>query len=113
MSDAELSKLIGKIKAVLESIETQVARGKVSAETLAAIKSSVDEVRLRLWAIMSAASSGEFENFVQRFRLRRATEINRGLADDIGTGKAGSEHAEFKALGEATGALLAALNQGA
>ena len=69
-------------------------------------------MRLRLWAIMSAASSGEYENFVQRFRLRRATEINRGLADDIGTGKAGSEHAEFKPLGEATGALLAALNQG-
>ena len=111
MADAELAKQMGNIKAVLESIETHVARGRVSPETLAAVKSSVDEVRLRLWAIMSAASSGEYENFVQRFRLRRATEINRGLADDIGAGKAGSGHAEFKALGEATGVLVAALNQ--
>lgn len=113
MPDAELAKLIGNIKSVLESLENQVARGRVPTETLAAIKSSVDEVRLRLWAIMSAASSGEYENFVQRFRLRRATEICQGLADDIGAGKAGSEHTEFKALGEAAGALLWALNPGA
>lgn len=113
MPDAELAKLIENIKSVLESLESQVARGRVPPETLAAIKSSVDEVRLRLWAIMSAASSGEYENFVQRFRLRRATEICQGLADDIGAGKAGAEHAEFKALGEAAGALLWALNPGA
>jgi len=113
MPDAELARLIGNIKAVLESIETQVARGRVSNETLAAIKSSVDEVRLRLWAIMSAASSGEYEGFVQRFRLRRATEICRGLAEDIGAGKLRSELAEFKTLGAAAGALLGALKQGA
>jgi hypothetical protein len=113
MPDAELARLIGNIKAVLESIETQVDRGRVSNETLAAIKSSVDEVRLRLWAIMSAASSGDYESFVQRFRLRRATEICRGLAEDIGMGKVGTDHGEFKTLGVAAGALLEVLNQGA
>jgi hypothetical protein len=113
MPDAELAKLIGNIKAVLESMETQVERGRIPNDTLAAMKSSVDEVRLRLWAIMSAASSGEYENFVERFRLRRATEICRELADDIGAGKVGSQHAEFKTLAEATGALLWALNPGA
>ena len=112
MSEIELAKQIGNIKAVLESIETQVARGRVPAETLGSIKTSVDEVRLRLWAIMSAASSGEYENFVQRFRLRRATEICRGLAEDIAAKKAGSDHAEFKALSSAARALLAALSQG-
>ena len=113
MPDAELAKLIGNIKAVLESMETQVERGRVSNETLAAMKSSVDEVRLRLWAIMSAASSGEYETFLERFRLRRATEICRGLADDIGAGRVGSQHTELKTLGEAAGALAWALNPGA
>ena len=113
MPDAELARQVGNIKAVLESIETQVARGKVPPDTLGSVKSSVDEVRLRLWAIMSAASSGEYENFVERFRLRRATEICRGLADDIAAGKLGTDYAEFVALDAAARALLAALNPGA
>ncbi|MEP7324481.1 MAG: hypothetical protein ABI836_00910 [Gemmatimonadota bacterium] len=113
MPDAELAKLIGNIKALLESLEDNVERGRVPTDTLAAIKSSVDEVRLRLWAIMSAASSGEYENFVQRFRLRRATEICRGLATDIEAGSAGSGHAEFKPLEEAARSLIWAINPGA
>lgn len=113
MADVELTKQVGNIKAVLESIEAQVARGRVPAETLGQIKSSVDEVRLRLWAIMSAASSGEYESFVQRFRLRRATEICRTLAEDIKAGKTGSDQAEHKALAEAARSLIAALHAGA
>ena len=109
MADVELTKQVGSIKAVLESIEAQVARGRVPTETLGQIKTSVDEVRLRLWAIMSAASTGEYESFVQRFRLRRATEICRDLAKDIRAGKAGTNHAEFKALGEAARDLLTSL----
>ena len=109
MADVELTKQVGNIKAVLESIEAQVSRGRVPTETLGQIKSSVDEVRLRLWAIMSAASTGEYEAFVQRFRLRRAAEICRDLAADITAGKAGSNHAEFKSLGDAARALVAAL----
>jgi hypothetical protein len=111
MADPELNKQVGNIKAVLESIEAQVARGRVPAETLGQIKSSVDEVRLRLWAIMSAAGTGNYETFVQRFRLRRATEICRELAADITSGKVASDHAEMQALGEAARALAASLTK--
>ena len=112
MADPDFSKQLGNIKAVLESVENQVARGKVPPDGLEQIKGSVDDVRLRLWAIMSAASSGEYENFAQRFRLRRAIEIVQGIADDLRSGKIGKEHAEFQGLGKATRALMDALNQG-
>ena len=111
MADAELARQVGNIKAVLESIEAQVERGKVPPEALADIKARVDEVRLRLWATMSAASSGEYETFAQRFRLRRATEICRGLADDITSGKAGTGHAEAQTLRAAVQSLAAALGK--
>jgi hypothetical protein len=113
MADQEFAKQLGNIKAVLESVENQVSRGKVPPQGLEQIKSSVDEVRLRLWAIMSAASSGEYENFAQRFRLRRATEICQGLADDLTSGKLSVDHAEFQGLVNASRVLLAALSKGA
>jgi hypothetical protein len=111
MADQELNKQLANIKAVLESVENQVSRGKVPPTGLEQVKSSVDDVRLRLWAIMSAASSGEYENFAQRFRLRRAVETLQGLADDVTAGKISSEHMEFQALVQAAGALTAALKK--
>jgi hypothetical protein len=113
MADQDFARQLGNIKAVLESVENQVARGKVPPDGLEQIKSSVDDVRLRLWAIMSAASSGEYENFAQRFRLRRAIEIVQGIADDLKAGKIGSDHAEFETLARSTRSLMEALNKGA
>jgi hypothetical protein len=113
MPDAELAKLIGNIKAVLESMETQVERGRVSNETLAAMKSSVDEVGSGCGPSCRPPVPASTRTSWSVFRLRRATEICRGLADDIGAGRVGSQHTELKTLGEAAGALAWALNPGA
>lgn len=112
MADPELGKQIGNIKAVLQTIEAQVARGRVPAEGLDQVKASVDDVRLRLWAIMSAASSGEYGSFVERFRLRRAAEICAGITDDLVAGKIGKQHAELATLTEALTRLLAQIKGG-
>jgi phosphoglycolate phosphatase-like HAD superfamily hydrolase len=108
VSELDLGKQVSNIRAVLQTVEAQVARGRVPQEGLADFKSAVDEVRLRLWGIMSAASSGEYDSFVERFRLRRATEILRELAQDVQEGKVPKGHPEMEWLIEAARNLIAA-----
>jgi hypothetical protein len=108
VSELDLGKQVSNIRAVLQTVEAQVARGRLPQEGLADFKSAVDDVRLRLWGIMSAASSGEYDSFVERFRLRRATEILRELAQDVQGGKVPKGHPEMEWLIEAARNLIAA-----
>ncbi len=107
MTELDLGKQVANIRAVLQTVEAQVARGRIPEEGLADFKSAVDDVRLRLWGIMSASSSGEYDSFVQRFRLRRATEILRELAQDVQQGKVAKGHPEMEWLTEAAQNLIA------
>jgi len=51
-------------------------------EGLQDLKSAVDDVRLRLWAVLMEATSAGERDFGERFRLRRATEILQGILGD-------------------------------
>lgn len=107
MTELDLGKQVANIRAVLQTVEGQVARGRLPEEGLVDFKSAVDEIRLRLWGIMSAASSGEYDSFVERFRLRRATEMLKEINQDIHTGKLAKEHPEMEWLSEAARTLIA------
>jgi hypothetical protein len=68
-------------------------------EGLQDLKSAVDDVRLRLWAVlMEATSSGE-RDFGGRFRLRRATEILQGILGDAEAGRLKLTSGEAAELG--------------
>ena len=48
-------------------------------EGLAEFKSSVDDLRLRLWGLMSAGTANDYRAFQERFRLRRTQrDLRRG-----------------------------------
>lgn len=68
-------------------------------EGLQDLKSAVDDVRLRLWAVlMEATSSGE-RDFGERFRLRRAGEILQGILKDAEAGSLSLSSKEAADLG--------------
>lgn len=68
-------------------------------EGLQDLKSAVDDVRLRLWAVlMEATSSGE-RDFGERFRLRRAAEILQGILGDAEAGRLQLSSREASELG--------------
>jgi hypothetical protein len=56
-------------------------------EGLEDLKSSVDEVRLRLWGVLMSSSAHGEKDFSERFRLRRAAEILQGLLADVEAGR--------------------------
>jgi hypothetical protein len=105
MPEAGFTEQIATLNATLQAIESRVATGEVTGDALSEFKSSVDDMRLRLWAVLSAGSANDYRTFQERFRLRRAKEICRGLEGDIKNGVMSPRHEELLPLAQAAGAL--------
>jgi hypothetical protein len=105
MAEASFADQVATFNTLLDTIETRVARGDVSRDAVADFKSSVDELRLRLWAVLGAGSATDYRAFQERFRLRRAKEICRGLDDDLQAGALSRIHEELRPLGQAAATL--------
>src|SRR4051812_8521063 len=105
MAEPSFADQIATFNTVLETIETHVARGDVPRDAVADFKSSVDELRLRLWSVLGAGSATDYRAFQERFRLRRAKEICRGLEDDLEAGALSPGREELRPLAQAAGSL--------
>src|SRR3954465_5886176 len=101
MAEPTLLEQVAILNATLKAIESRLARGQVPVEGLEDFKAALDDMRLRLWGLLSAAGADDFKGFQERFRIRRATEMCRGLSGDLGTGALGRRHPELAGLREA------------
>lgn len=75
------------------------------------LKSALDDARLRLWGVLVAANSEDYQAFADRFRMRRAAEMCRSLAEDaqngrlrLGSHEAGELAASVRTLSQRLGA---------
>jgi hypothetical protein len=105
MSETSFTDQVARFNGILLAIETRVAGGEVSQEAVADLKSSVDDLRLRLWSVLGTGSANDYRAFQERFRLRRAKEICRGLEDDLQAGALSPRYEELLPLGLAAGSL--------
>ncbi|HSE26814.1 MAG TPA: hypothetical protein VLA95_01195 [Gemmatimonadales bacterium] len=88
------------VLASIQTIENQVARGRIPGHILGEFKSGVDEVRLRLWALMASATSGD-PAALQRFRLLRTAEVCRNTSAALGTGEIDDRLPEVEQVADA------------
>lgn len=105
MSETSFADQVAAFNGLLETIEARVAGGGVPRDAVAGLKSSVDDLRLRLWSVLGTGSANDYRAFQERFRLRRAKEICHGLEDDLHAGALNPRHEELRPLGEAAGSL--------
>ena len=105
MTDPAFASQLGALTAALESFEARITSEEVPQEALAGLKSAVDDLRLRLWGVLSTGSADDYRAFQERFRLRRATEICEDIESELSTGLMNPRHDELRRLGEAAGAL--------
>jgi hypothetical protein len=101
MAEPNFANLVTTLHSTLQNVEAGLARDPEPVEALEDFKATLDDMRLRLWGLLSAAGADDFKAFQERFRLRRATEMCRGLSDDLGTGSLGRRHPELTGLREA------------
>jgi hypothetical protein len=98
MAEPTLLEQVAILNATLKAIESRLARGQVPVEGLEDFKSALDDMRLRLWGLLSAAGGDDYRGFQERFRIRRATEMCRGLSGDLRVGSVSGRHAELSSL---------------
>ena len=105
MTDPAFANQLSALTAALESFEKRIISEEVPKEALAGLKSAVDDLRLRLWGVLSTGSADDYRAFQERFRLRRATEICEDIESELSTGLMNPRHEELRRLGEAAGGL--------
>jgi hypothetical protein len=111
MAEPSFAEQVATLNATLSAIEERLAQGKSPVEGLEDFKSALDDVRLRLWGLLSAAGGDDYKGFQERFRIRRATEMSRGLGGDLRTGAINGRHRELTGLREAANELAQSIEQ--
>jgi hypothetical protein len=111
MAEPSFVDQVATLNATLNAIEERMAGGEAPIEGLEDFKSALDDVRLRLWGLLSAAGGDDYKGFQERFRIRRATEMTRGLGGDLRTGAISPRHRELAGLKEASSELSQSIEQ--
>ncbi len=110
MTEPSPQSRVSAMRATLQTIEAQIARGDLAIDGFEDLKSGIDDLRSRIWAIMAASQSGD-PAALERFRLRRGLELCESLARDVRAGALGTHHKEFLPL-QAAARHLAELSAG-
>jgi hypothetical protein len=100
------------LRSSLKTIDEQLGSGALSPDKMEDVKSAIDDIRFRLWGVLTASNPAEYQAFRERFRLRRATEICHALAVDIADKRLTPTHREAAELRTALRQLLARLPEG-
>jgi len=101
----ELKVRLGLVQDTVRKIESEVAAGRIPDEGMEDFKRAIDEARMRIWAVLTAANDADPAAFLERFRLRRAIEICRGVERDLADGTMSRSHQEVAELSEVVAAL--------
>ena len=83
MPDSPLADSVAMLRGVIQLIDTKLATGNLPPEGLTDLKSAVDDLRLKLWALLVADDSQDYQAYRRRFRLQRAREICRTVVADL------------------------------
>jgi hypothetical protein len=109
MAEPSFADLLSTLNSTLRAIEVRIALGRAPAEGLEDFKSALDDMRLRLWGLLGATTGDK--GFQERFRIRRATEMCRGLGGDLRSGAVSGRHPELARLRETATELGTSIDQ--
>jgi len=101
-----VEKPIASIRATLQSVEAQLATPGLPREVIEDVKRAVDDLRLRVWANLTASGAPDAEAVLLRCRLRRAIDICRQVDQDLDGYPPGANQRELLELLELTRHLM-------
>jgi len=101
MVEPSFADQVATLNSALRAIEVRLALGRTPVEGLEEFKTALDDIRHRIWRLFGSARGDESKRFQERFRIRRATEMCRGLGGDLRAGSLSGRHHELASLREA------------
>ena len=97
MAEPSFAQQIANLNSTLRGIEVRLALGRPPVEGFEEFKNVLDEMRHRLWDLLSLTDDEE-ETLQERFRIRRATELCRGLVADLRSGAVTGRDSDLSGL---------------
>src|SRR5688572_12450664 len=97
------------MRIILHDLERRLEDGEVSPDGLPEFKSMVDEIRLRVWGLLTAAGAEAPKATAERFRLRRAAEFCRALTQELAAGHLDADHPEWPEVQQTAAHLCATI----
>lgn len=86
MTAMDLAQEVAQLRLMLTGVEGVLASPNAAPRALEDFKSMVDDVRTRVWAVLSAQNAENPRAFSAHFRLRRIRETTEALAADLRAG---------------------------
>ena len=83
MSYDDLRKGVVQIRNALDVLEAKVGEEDRPSEGVRDLGRAVDDLRRSVWAVLTTRHSGNYQDFLARVRIRRATECCEELLADL------------------------------
>ena len=100
---------LARMRIVMDDLECLLEGGEVPPESLSEFKSTVDEIRLRVWGLLTAAGAEAPRATAERFRLRHPAEFCRALSQELAAGRLGAAHPEWSEVQQTAAHLTATI----
>ena len=101
MGEPSFADQMATLNSLLRGIEVRLALSQPPVEGLEEFRVVLDDMRLRLWGLLSAAGRSDYQNFQEKFRIRRAIELCHGLSADLRGGSVSGRQPELASLRDA------------
>ena len=104
---------LGEVRSAIRAMAQRLEQAPdLPQEGVADLKTAVDDIRIRLWGVLMAGDSADYQGFVGRFRMKRAAECCRGIEEDVTAGRLHADSLESKMLFAAAKGLANCLDPG-
>jgi hypothetical protein len=108
---ARLKSELATLTATLQAFEASLTAHDIPLEIVSDFKASVDDLRLRLWGLLTARNAGDQLAFQHRFRLRRTRELCLQIGSDLRESQIPVEPEELRKLAVAARTLAVAAQE--
>ncbi len=83
MTDTELREGLAEVRAALDALDQRGGSAHQAVEELRILGLAVDNLRNNLWAVLTARYTKDYEGFLARIRVRRASETCEDVLADL------------------------------
>ena len=83
MSNDELRRGLEELRSKLNIIEAEMDQGQPPEQAVRAVEQAVSEVRCNIWILLTAEHADDYDSYVGKIRVLRATEACENILADL------------------------------
>jgi hypothetical protein len=83
LDNEALRKGLGDLRSRLELFDEELGQGQSTPENIRAVEHAVSAVRANLWELLAAQHSGDYESYLGKTHVRRATETCEDILAEL------------------------------